>query len=162
MEWYAAPRTKGAGAAHLDSIVESLTIAGPFVVWLFVFLAIRILADSVIRLLGKEPSWGQVLFAVDVIISVWLLLIFVGLVFSHRVARDRDDDIRAIERHCSEAKRTRPVDSEPDDVSAEKRQHRPLQNARTDGGVRREGLSILLLAIMLFTVILRDIFGSRK
>jgi hypothetical protein len=85
--------------ALLDGIVETLNIAGSFVIVLFVVVGIRILADSVLRFFGdaQKTAW---LFVADFVIASWIVTIFVALTIAHGIARSHDDDIRAIAIDC--------------------------------------------------------------
>jgi hypothetical protein len=60
--------------AHLDEVVRKLSIASPFVVWLFVVLAVRILADASLRLVGKDGAWMEWLLIYDCMAGLWIAL----------------------------------------------------------------------------------------
>jgi hypothetical protein len=86
----------------LDEIIETLGIAGSFVIALFVVVGVRILADSILRFSSDEAQKSSWLFITDFVIACWIVAIFAALTIAHGRARSHDDDIRAIARDCED------------------------------------------------------------
>ena len=83
----------------LDSVAESLAIASPFLVWLFVLAAFRIVVEAVLRLSPTSSlSYPRWLYIFDFAIAFWVLGIFIILALTHWHSRRRNAEIRAVER----------------------------------------------------------------
>jgi len=83
----------------LDSVAENLAIASPFLVWLFVLVAFRIVVEAALRFSPAcsvaYPRW---LYIFDFAIAIWVLGIFIILALTHWHSRRRNAEIRAVER----------------------------------------------------------------
>lgn len=89
----------------LDNVIESLTIASPFLIWLFIALSVRICIDAVLRFPATSAHYPALLYVLDLLIVIWVAISFAILALTHWLARRRDDVIWAASRDFeSEAK----------------------------------------------------------
>lgn len=85
----------------LDDTYENLHIAAFFLIALSFAVAVRLLAESAVRLSSEWLDHGQLLFRLwDALILEWLTLSFVALAVMHRRARIRDEAIRVAAESC--------------------------------------------------------------
>lgn len=85
----------------LDNTYENLHIAAFFLIALSFAVAVRLLAESVVRLSSDWLHRGQLVFRLwDALILEWLTLSFIALAVMHRRARIRDEEIRVAAESC--------------------------------------------------------------
>jgi len=85
----------------LDNTYQNLHIAAFFMILLNFAVAVRLLAESVVRLSSDWLNHSQLVFRVwDALILEWLTLSFVVLAVMHRRARIRDEEIRLAAESC--------------------------------------------------------------
>jgi hypothetical protein len=91
----------------LDDIADKLAFFGPFLIWLFLPTSGRILIGFALRFTQWDSQ--RVLFSLDIVISLWLFLAFVGLAIAHYESRTYHDEIRAAVRAREEELRPLPA-----------------------------------------------------
>jgi hypothetical protein len=77
----------------LEEIIENLKVASPFIILLFLAVAVRIVIDSLLRFLHDSASKPKWLFIVDFVIAEWLAVMFLSLMWTHLIARKKDENI---------------------------------------------------------------------
>jgi len=93
----------------LDRTADTLSVAGPLLIWLAVFATIRIGFDAISKFVSPWPWIPTLLVWFDLGIAIWLFCTFACLGLFHFFARREEDKIRlaAIEKEPEILKRLR-------------------------------------------------------
>src|SRR5260370_28228091 len=67
-------------------------------VLLMVVLGATVFADAIVQLASSDAHRHISFFIVDIIITLWVLLLFSGLAIAHFLARRRDENLRSESR----------------------------------------------------------------